>query len=66
MKCQPLSDSPNKILPSSSSLRPPLLQFASGDEPLGGGSEKIINNLNIAFIAAMQTLLLLVNSAVHF
>ncbi|QCD92375.1 hypothetical protein DEO72_LG5g437 [Vigna unguiculata] len=65
MYCQPLSDSPSKVLPSPPP--PPLgLQFVSSDEPLGGGTEKINNNLNMAFIVAMQTLLLLVNTAMHF
>ncbi|KOM54538.1 hypothetical protein LR48_Vigan10g043000 [Vigna angularis] len=63
MKCQPLSDTPSKVLPSPP---PPGLQFVSGDEALGSGAEKI-NNLNMALIVAMQTLLLLINSAaVHF
>ncbi|KAG4380686.1 hypothetical protein GLYMA_16G219300v4 [Glycine max] len=63
MKCQPLSDflippppPPQPFSGDEQNIPSPPSELHAGDEPLGAGSLKI-NDLNIPFIVAMQTLL---------
>ena len=61
MKCQPLSDllfppPPQLSSGDEQNIPSPPSELHAGDEPLGAGSVKI-NDLNIAFIVAVQTLL---------